>query len=82
MLELFRGIPVEPAQPERRIGEEQVAAGRVHQVIRAVEPLAVVSSGERGLREFRFVEAGDLASATSSASTKLIHGGLRYLDTP
>ncbi|MBN8521899.1 MAG: glycerol-3-phosphate dehydrogenase [Alphaproteobacteria bacterium] len=26
------------------------------------------------------VEAGDLASATSSASTKLIHGGLRYLE--
>lgn len=26
------------------------------------------------------VEAGDLAGATSSASTKLIHGGLRYLE--
>src|SRR6266481_9156499 len=26
------------------------------------------------------VERGDLASATSSASTKLIHGGLRYLE--
>lgn len=26
------------------------------------------------------VEAGDLASATSSASTKLVHGGLRYLE--
>lgn len=26
-------------------------------------------------------EKGDLASATSSASTKLIHGGLRYLET-
>ncbi len=25
-------------------------------------------------------EAGDLAGATSSASTKLIHGGLRYLE--
>ncbi len=25
-------------------------------------------------------EAGDLASATSSASTKLVHGGLRYLE--
>ena len=25
-------------------------------------------------------EAGDLASATSSASSKLIHGGLRYLE--
>ena len=26
------------------------------------------------------VEADDLASGTSSASTKLIHGGLRYLE--
>jgi glycerol-3-phosphate dehydrogenase len=26
------------------------------------------------------VEQGDLANATSSASTKLIHGGLRYLE--
>ena len=25
------------------------------------------------------IEAGDLAGATSSASSKLIHGGLRYL---
>lgn len=27
------------------------------------------------------VEKDDLASHTSSASTKLIHGGLRYLET-
>ncbi|MGH8149910.1 MAG: glycerol-3-phosphate dehydrogenase [Steroidobacteraceae bacterium] len=33
----------------------------------------------RGLRVC-LVEQGDLASATSSASTKLIHGGLRYLE--
>ncbi len=33
----------------------------------------------RGLSVF-LVEAGDLASATSSSSTKLIHGGLRYLE--
>lgn len=33
----------------------------------------------RGLRAL-LVEAGDLASGTSSASTKLIHGGLRYLE--
>ena len=26
------------------------------------------------------LEQGDLAQATSSASTKLIHGGLRYLE--
>jgi glycerol-3-phosphate dehydrogenase len=33
----------------------------------------------RGLR-VALVEQADLASATSSASTKLIHGGLRYLE--
>ena len=33
----------------------------------------------RGLKVF-LVEKGDLASGTSSASTKLIHGGLRYLE--
>ena len=34
----------------------------------------------RGLR-VTLCEAGDLAGATSSASTKLIHGGLRYLES-
>ena len=33
----------------------------------------------RGLKVF-LLEQGDLGSATSSASTKLIHGGLRYLE--
>ncbi|MBI4291891.1 MAG: glycerol-3-phosphate dehydrogenase [Betaproteobacteria bacterium] len=33
----------------------------------------------RGLRVL-LAEAGDLGAATSSASTKLIHGGLRYLE--
>ena len=32
----------------------------------------------RGLKVF-LAEQGDLASGTSSGSTKLIHGGLRYL---
>src|SRR5437764_8762643 len=52
--------------------------------------LAIVGSGingagialdaaGRGLRVL-LVEQNDLASATSSASTKLIHGGLRYLE--
>lgn len=34
----------------------------------------------RGLK-VAIVEQGDWASATSSASSKLIHGGLRYLET-
>ncbi|MAG05014.1 MAG: glycerol-3-phosphate dehydrogenase, partial [Sphingomonadaceae bacterium] len=33
----------------------------------------------RGLRVL-LVEKDDLASHTSSASTKLVHGGLRYLE--
>ena len=33
----------------------------------------------RGLKVL-LVEQGDLAGATSSASTKLIHGGPRYLE--
>ncbi|HEY4773636.1 MAG TPA: FAD-dependent oxidoreductase, partial [Xanthobacteraceae bacterium] len=33
----------------------------------------------RGLK-ILLVEQGDLASGTSSASTKLVHGGLRYLE--
>jgi glycerol-3-phosphate dehydrogenase len=40
--------------------------------------LARDASG-RGLK-VTLVEQGDLGSATSSASTKLIHGGLRYLE--
>lgn len=52
--------------------------------------LAIVGGGVNGCAIARdaagrglsvlLVEQGDLASATSSASTKLIHGGLRYLE--
>lgn len=56
----------------------------------AVFDLAVIGGGingcgiardaaGRGLRVI-LAEAGDLAQATSSASTKLFHGGLRYLE--
>jgi len=37
------------------------------------------AAAERGLKVF-LCEQNDLASATSSASSKLIHGGLRYLE--
>ena len=58
----------------------------------ATEPfdLAIVGGGVNGCAVARdaagrglgvlLVEQGDLAGATSSASTKLIHGGLRYLE--
>ncbi len=56
----------------------------------AIYDLAVIGGGingagiardaaGRGLRPL-LLEKGDLAGATSSASTKLVHGGLRYLE--
>lgn len=38
------------------------------------------TAAQAGLR-VAMVDAGDFAGATSSASTKLVHGGLRYLQT-
>src|ERR1700743_1455016 len=40
---------------------------------------AALDAASRGLR-VALVEARDLASGTSSRSSKLIHGGLRYLE--
>jgi glycerol-3-phosphate dehydrogenase len=40
---------------------------------------AALDAASRGLR-VALVESGDLASGTSSRSSKLIHGGLRYLE--
>jgi glycerol-3-phosphate dehydrogenase len=39
-----------------------------------------VDAAARGLRT-ALVEAGDLAAGTSSASSKMVHGGLRYLSS-
>src|SRR5689334_1442354 len=73
---------------------ESRAAGpmnRDHSLSRLDEPfdLLIVGGGATGLgtaldavtRGYRtlLVEAGDLAQGTSSRSTKLIHGGVRYL---
>ena len=40
---------------------------------------AALDAASRGLK-VALVEASDLASGTSSRSSKLIHGGLRYLE--
>lgn len=40
----------------------------------------VMAASRRGLRAVLF-EKGDFASGTSGASSKLVHGGLRYLET-
>ncbi|MDP9349451.1 MAG: FAD-dependent oxidoreductase, partial [Gemmatimonadota bacterium] len=37
-------------------------------------------AAERGLR-VALVEAGDFGRGTSSRSSRLVHGGLRYLET-
>jgi glycerol-3-phosphate dehydrogenase len=58
--------------------------------LQGVRDLAIIGGGINGCGIARdaqgrglsvvLVEQGDLAEATSSASTKLIHGGLRYLE--
>src|SRR5207302_10525564 len=70
--------------PARDIGRRQAGARM------ADFDLAIIGGGingagiardaaGRGIRVL-LLEQNDLASATSSASTKLIHGGLRYLE--
>lgn len=56
-----------------------------------VPPVLIIGGGINGVGTFRdlaaqgqaalLVEAGDFASGTSSAPSRLIHGGLRYLET-
>lgn len=41
---------------------------------------AALDAVGRGIGDVALVEAGDFASGTSSRSTKLIHGGVRYLE--
>src|SRR3954463_11415609 len=66
------------------------AAGLNHATNRTLFDLAIIGGGINGCGIARdaagrglavlLLEQGDLASGTSSASTKLIHGGLRYLE--
>jgi glycerol-3-phosphate dehydrogenase len=69
--------PVEREETWRRLGEETfdvvVIGGGVVGVGTALD------AATRGLR-VALVEARDLASGTSSRSSKLFHGGLRYLE--
>ena len=81
--EPWRGQPRKPAvtgeggtllQPERvQIVDLLIVGGGINGA-----GIARDAAG-RGLKVL-LVEQADLASATSSASTKLIHGGLRYLE--
>lgn len=64
---------------------------RSHELEQSTVDLLIIGGGINGAGIARdaagrgykvvLVEQDDLASATSSASTKLIHGGLRYLET-
>ncbi len=76
-LVLGRLGPEERAESWRRLGDEQfdvvVIGGGV------VGCGAALDAATRGLR-VALVEARDLASGTSSRSSKLFHGGLRYLE--
>ena len=64
------------------------STGHPRQRIRARRPGRRRGRGRRGRRagchdprpQHGLVEAGDWASGTSSRSSKLIHGGLRYLE--
>jgi glycerol-3-phosphate dehydrogenase len=72
----------------RQPGQSEHEAGRF--VSEAVYDIAVIGGGINGAGIARdaagrgakviLLERGDLARGTSSASTKLIHGGLRYLE--
>lgn len=64
-------------------GDREVAVDRLYDLLiigGGVNGCAIArDAAGRGL-SVRLVEQNDLASGTSSASTKLIHGGLRYLE--
>lgn len=75
---------------DARIGETAPLDCADHPAGNAVFDLAVIGGGINGCGIARdaqgrglkvvLLEQGDLAGATSSSSTKLIHGGLRYLE--
>jgi glycerol-3-phosphate dehydrogenase len=77
------GLEVTALNPQQRRSALQVLANKEHQVV--VVGGGVVGAGTaldaitRGL-SVGLVEARDFASGTSSRSSKLIHGGLRYLE--
>jgi glycerol-3-phosphate dehydrogenase len=83
------GTGGDPARPSTRLGPAERAAALAELASTEVEVLVVgggvVGAGvtldavSRGLR-VGLVEARDFGSGTSSRSSKLIHGGLRYLE--
>lgn len=73
-------VALSPAARMRSL--EEMAAGEVDVLVvggGVVGAGAALDAATRGL-SVALVEAGDWASGTSSRSSKLIHGGLRYLE--
>jgi glycerol-3-phosphate dehydrogenase len=79
--------PAQPAQParplERRDADLGALIGETWDVVIVgggiVGVGALLDAASRGMRA-ALVEADDIASGTSSRSSRLIHGGLRYLE--
>src|SRR5438094_1901144 len=70
----------EPAQAQRAAAGKRMADFDLAIVGGGINGAGIArDAAGRGIRVL-LVEQNDLASATSSASTKLIHGGLRYLE--
>ena len=75
----WRDPAVDPSRPQRF---EQLGAARFDVVVvggGATGAGVALDAAARGLR-VALLERGDLASGTSSRSTKLVHGGVRYLE--
>src|SRR5258705_1026012 len=68
------------AAPQRRISRSSMADFDLAIIGGGINGVGIArDAAGRGLKVL-LVEQNDLASGTSSASTKLIHGGLRYLE--
>ena len=77
-------IPATPTGTERRAATRERLSRTTYDLLVIGGGILGISTAwhaaQSGLR-VALVDAGDFASATSSASSKLLHGGLRYLQT-
>jgi glycerol-3-phosphate dehydrogenase len=75
--------PAYGSNPSRAETREQLAKASYDLLVIGGGILGISTAwhaAQSGLR-VAVVDAGDFAGATSSASSKLLHGGLRYLQT-
>ncbi|NKI43507.1 glycerol-3-phosphate dehydrogenase/oxidase [Streptomyces physcomitrii] len=75
--------PTAGSRPERAETRERLSAATFDLLVIGGGILGISTAwhaAQSGLR-VALVDAGDFAGATSSASSKLLHGGLRYLQT-